>query len=52
MFNQIDNKGLDRAAAEWALEQIKPYGDAKVAAEKFFEFRKKFIEAYRAVEKE
>lgn len=50
MFNQIEKQDLERAAAEWALDQIKPYGDAKVAAEKFFEFRMAFIEAYRKVE--
>ncbi len=51
-FHKIPKDELERAATEWALEQVKPYGNAESAAEEFFDFRVAFIKAYQAKEED
>lgn len=49
-FHKIPKDELERAATEWALEQVKPYGNAESAAVEFFDYRAAFMKAYKAKE--
>lgn len=46
-FSEITDAELSRAASEWALEQVKPYGNPKQAAIEFYKLRNEFMETYR-----
>lgn len=46
------SEALERAAGAWAVEQIKAITDPVEAAQKFFDLRAEFIQAYQAKQHE